>query len=29
MDNVDAKLKNAEPIQLSEREVKATNLKRK
>ena len=29
MNNVDAKLKNAEPIQLSEREVKATNLKRK
>ena len=29
MDNVDAKLKNAEPIQLSEREVKVTNLKRK
>ena len=29
MDNVDAKLKNTEPIQLSEREVKATNLKRK
>ena len=29
MDNVDAKLKNAEPIQLSEREVKATNLKRR
>lgn len=29
MNSVDAKLKNAEPIQLSEREVKATNLKRK
>lgn len=29
MNNVDAKLENAEPIQLSEREVKATNLKRK
>ena len=29
MNNVDTKLKNAEPIQLSEREVKATNLKRK
>ena len=29
MDSVDAKLVGAEPIQLSEREVKATNLKRK
>lgn len=29
MNSVDAKLENAEPIQLSEREVKATNLKRK
>ena len=29
MNSVDSKLKNAEPIQLSEREVKATNLKRK
>lgn len=29
MNNVDAKLVGAEPIQLSEREVKATNLKRK
>ena len=29
MDSVDAKLKNAEPIQLSEREVRATNFKRK
>ena len=29
MDSVDAKLKNAEPMQLSEREVKATNFKRK
>ena len=29
MNSVDAKLKNAEPIQLSEREVRATNLKRK
>ena len=29
MNNVDARLENAEPIQLSEREVKATNLKRK
>ena len=29
MDSVDTKLKNAEPIQLSEREVKATNFKRK
>ena len=29
MNNVDAKLKNAEPIQLSEREVRVTNLKRK
>ena len=29
MNSVDAKLKNAEPIQLSEREVKVTNFKRK
>ena len=29
MNSVDAKLKNAEPIQLSEREVRVTNLKRK
>ena len=29
MNSVDAKLKNAEPLQLSEREVRATNFKRK
>ena len=29
MNSIDAKLKNAEPIQLSEREVRATSLKRK